>query len=71
MVKDACWLRPNNKSHINMAELDALTIEGDQHGNNVEHASYSCATDSLTVYRWVSDAISGRARLKTKAYGEM
>ncbi|KRZ93227.1 putative Pol polyprotein [Trichinella sp. T8] len=28
-------------------------------------------TDSATVHRWVSDGLSGKARLKTKASGEM
>lgn len=28
-------------------------------------------TDSLTVCRWVSDALSGRCRLRTKANSEM
>ena len=28
-------------------------------------------TDSSTVHRWISDALSGQTRLKTKAHGEM
>ena len=27
--------------------------------------------DSLTVHQWISDALSGRSRLKTKAASEM
>ncbi|XP_043199882.1 uncharacterized protein LOC122369303 [Amphibalanus amphitrite] len=28
-------------------------------------------TDSVTVHRWINDALSGRTRLRTKAHGEM
>ena len=70
VVEDACWLRPSNETHINMAELDALT-----RGVNMaivwNMRHIHLRTDSLTVHRWVSDALSGKSRLKTKANGEM
>ena len=70
VVEDACGLRPNNDSHINMAELEALT-KGINMALVWNMRQIHLRTDSLTVHRWVSDAISGRARLKTKAHGEM
>ncbi|KAF0298189.1 hypothetical protein FJT64_004439 [Amphibalanus amphitrite] len=31
--------------------------------------SIALQTDSATVHKWMSDALSGRARLRTKAHG--
>ncbi|KFD68668.1 hypothetical protein M514_03680 [Trichuris suis] len=68
--EDATWLRPNDARHINMAELDAVI-----RGLNLVLAwgpkAVELITDSATVHRWVFDGISGKARLKTKAAGEM
>ena len=70
VIEDACWLRRDETSHINMAELDAAV-----RGINLAIAwgmrRIELKTDSSTVHRWVSDALSGRARLRTKAHGEM
>ncbi|XP_043244736.1 uncharacterized protein LOC122393130 [Amphibalanus amphitrite] len=71
-VEDACWLRADSKAdmHINMAELDAALS-----GINMAVAwgvkVIDLRTDSATVHRWISDALSGRARLRTKAHGEL
>ncbi|KAF0303839.1 hypothetical protein FJT64_024259 [Amphibalanus amphitrite] len=71
-VEDACWLRAESKAdmHINMAELDAALS-----GINMAVAwgvkVIDLRTDSATVHRWISDALSGRARLRTKAHGEL
>ena len=71
-MEDACWLRPGDAAatHINMAELDAAV-----RGLNLAVAwgvtDIDLRTDSATVHRWVDDALSGRARLRTKAAGEM
>ncbi|XP_043199219.1 uncharacterized protein LOC122368950 [Amphibalanus amphitrite] len=69
-IEDACWLRRDETAHINMAELDAalrgLNLAVAWNMNKVE-----LKTDSSTVYRWISDALNGRARLRTKAQGEM
>uniref|UniRef100_A0A5S6QBG4 Integrase catalytic domain-containing protein n=1 Tax=Trichuris muris TaxID=70415 RepID=A0A5S6QBG4_TRIMR len=70
IVEDATWLRPDDARHINMAELDAVI-----RGLNIALAwglkGLEILTDSATVHRWVSDGISGKARLNTKAAGEM
>lgn len=71
-VEDASWLRPESKAamHINMAELDAALS-----GINMAVAwgvkIIDLRTDSATVHRWIDDALSGRARLRTKAHGEL
>ena len=70
VVEDACWLRTDTSTHINMAELEAAL-----RGVNLAIAwgmkSIALQTDSATVHKWISDALSGRARLRTKAHGEM
>ena len=70
VIEDACWLRRDETAHINMAELDAAL-----RGLNLAIAwnmrVIELKTDSSTVRRWIADAISGRARLRTKAHGEM
>ena len=70
VIEDACWLRRDETAHINMAELDAAV-----RGLNLAIAwgmrCVELVTDSSTVHRWISDALSGRARLRTKAHGEM
>ncbi|KAK4319771.1 hypothetical protein Pmani_009323 [Petrolisthes manimaculis] len=70
IIEDATWLRPNCASHINMAELDAvikgLNLVLAWHMKRVE-----LMTDSSTVWRWINDGLTGRARLKTKAASEM
>ncbi|KAF0314481.1 hypothetical protein FJT64_015061 [Amphibalanus amphitrite] len=72
VMEDACWLRPGDAAatHINMAELDAAV-----RGLNLAVAwgvtNIDLRTDSATVHRWVDDALSGRARLRTRAAGEM
>ena len=71
-VEDASWLRAESKAdmHINMAELDAAL-----RGINMAVAwgvkVIDLRTDSATVHRWIDDALSGRARLRTKAHGEL
>ncbi|KAF0293263.1 hypothetical protein FJT64_008856 [Amphibalanus amphitrite] len=71
VMEDASWLRPSGSSaHINMAELDAAV-----RGLNLAIAwgatEIELRTDSATVHRWLSDALSGRTRLRTRAAGEM
>ena len=70
IIEDASWLRRDETSHINMAELDAAV-----RGINMAIAwgmkTVDLRTDSSAVHRWISDALSGRARLRTKAHGEM
>jgi ribonuclease HI len=70
VVEDASWLRPDDGSHINMAELDAV-IKGINMALAWKMKKLHLRTDSQTVFHWVSDALSGKSRLKTKATGEM
>ena len=71
VVEDASWLRSEDASfHINMAELDAV-IKGVNTALAWKLKKLHLRTDSLTVYHWISDALSGKARLKTKASSEM
>ncbi|XP_043240252.1 uncharacterized protein LOC122390888 [Amphibalanus amphitrite] len=70
IVEDACWLRKNPETHVNLAELDSVV-----RGINLSLAwnlkKVTVVTDSKTVYHWLTDALSGRARIKTKAASEM
>ena len=71
VIEDTCWLWPmNDAAHINLAELDPV-LKGInlalQWGVKVLHVR----TDSLCVYHWVSDTLSGKARVRTKAASEM
>ena len=70
IVEDASWLRKDDPSHINMAELDAV-IKGLNLALAWKIRTVELMTDSSTVHRWISDGLSGRSRLKTKAASEM
>uniref|UniRef100_A0A5S6QIU7 RNA-directed DNA polymerase n=1 Tax=Trichuris muris TaxID=70415 RepID=A0A5S6QIU7_TRIMR len=70
IIEDGAWLRPDDAGHINMAELDAV-VKGLNLALSWQLKDLQLMTDSLTVYRWIDDALSGRARLKTKAAREM
>ena len=70
VIEDACWLRKNESTHINMAELDAA-IRGINLAVAWNMRVIDLRTDSAAVHRWLSDALTGRARLRTKAHGEM
>ena len=70
VIEDACWLRREDTTHINMAKLDAMVC-----GVNLAIVwgmkTVHLKTDSATVHRWVQDALTGRTRLRTRARGEM
>lgn len=70
IIEDACWLRQNERSHINHAELDAV-LRGVNLAVAWKMKRLVLITDSKTVYHWIQDAVSGRSRLKTKAASEM
>lgn len=70
VVEDASWLRANDAAHINMAELDAV-VKGLNLAIAWQMRKIEVLTDSATVHQWLSDGLSGRARLRTKAAGEM
>ena len=71
VVEDACWLRPtNDPQHINLAELDA-TLKGINLALQWQATVLHLITDSACTHRWISDALTGKARLTTKAASEM
>ena len=69
-IEDACWLRRDDSGHINMAELDAA-IRGINLAVAWGMSTIDVRTDSVTVHHWIGDAVSGRARLRTKAQSEL
>ncbi|XP_065657970.1 uncharacterized protein LOC136082493 [Hydra vulgaris] len=70
-VEDATWLRKETSDiHINMAELDAV-IRGMNMALMWKLKKVTVFTDSVTVFHWVSDALTGKSRLRSKATGEM
>ena len=70
-VEDACWLRPtNDAAHINLAELDAV-MKGVNLALQWKVRKLRIHTDSLYVYHWISDTLTGKARVRTKAASEM
>ena len=70
VIEDASWLRTEDATHINLAELDA-TLKGINLALAWNTRTIRLLTDSRTVFHWIKDALSGRARLKTKASSEM
>ena len=70
VVEDACWLRKEDAGHINMAELDAV-IKGLNLVLAWKATKVEIKTDSAAVYKWISDGLTGKSRLKTKAANEM
>lgn len=69
-IEDGSWLRKDECSHINLAELDAV-LKGINLAVAWDMKKVQLMTDSRSVYHWVSDALSGKSRLKTKAASEM
>lgn len=70
VVEDASWLRKDESSHINMAELDAM-IKGLNLALTWKVKGVELLTESSTVHHWISDALSGKSRLRTKAASDM
>ena len=71
VVEHASWLRSeDSSSHINMAELDAV-VKGVNAALPWKLKRLHVRTHSLTVYHWILNALSGKVRLKTKAFSEM
>ena len=70
-VENATWLRKETSDiHINMAELNAV-IRGMNMAPMWKLKKLTVFTDSMTVFHWVSDALTGKSRLRSKATGEM
>ena len=71
IVEDACWLWPENDSrHINLAELDA-TLKGVNLVLQWQARVLHIVMDSVCVHWWVTDVLSGKAWLTTRASSEM
>ena len=71
IIEDASWLRPvHTDKHINLAELDAV-LRGINLALHWKASVIHLRTDSACVYRWISDTLSGKARVRTKAASEM
>ena len=71
VVEDDCWLRPEKDfQHINLAELNAIIKE-----TNLailwKTTTLHLFTDSACVHKWISDTLTGKARVRTKAASEM
>ena len=70
-LEDACWMRPvDDVQHINLAELDAV-LKGINLALQWNAKVLHLRTDSLCVYHWMSDTLTGKARVRTKAASEM
>ena len=71
IIEDACWLRPvNDALHINLAELDAA-LKGINLALQWEATVLYVVTDSACVHQWISDTLTGRVCVNTRAAGEM
>ena len=69
-IEDASWLRREDCGHINLAELEAV-LKGLNLAVAWKMKEIRLMTDSRAVFHWLSDALTGRARLKTKAASEL
>lgn len=71
MIEDACWMQPaSDTRHINLAELDAI-IKGVNLATHWETKFLHLMTDSLCVHRWLTNTLTGKSRVNTKAASEM
>jgi transposase InsO family protein len=69
-VEDGCWLRKDDGSHINVAELEAV-IRGISLGVKWGITKMHVMTDSATVYGWVKSIIVNSKRPRVCGLGEM
>ena len=71
VLKDACWLQSEkNAQHINLVELDAV-LKGINLALQWQGKVLHVKTDSVCMHHWVSDTLTGRMRVHTKAANEM
>ena len=71
LVEDACWLRPvKDSQHINLTELNAI-FKGINLAILWKMTILHLFTDSACVHKWISDTLTGKARVWTKASSEM
>jgi len=57
VVEDGTWLRHEDASHINMAELDAV-IKGINMAIMWNMRKLHLCTASLTAYHWITDTLT-------------
>lgn len=70
-MEDGCWLRkPNDTSHINVAELGAA-IKGINLCIKWGFQEAELKTDSAVVYGWLSSAINDTHRIRTHGMSDM
>ena len=70
IIEDAYWFRKDDTTHINMSELDAV-INGQNMGLNRKMSILHICTDLKAVFHCVTDALTRKSRLNTKASNEM
>ena len=71
IIEDTSWLRPvHADKHINLAELDAV-LRGVNLALHWRASAIHLWMDSALMHRWISDTLSGKARVRTKAVSEM
>ena len=71
VLEDAWWLRSTNDAHhINLAELDT-TLKGLNLALQWRARIVHSHTDSVCIYHRLTNALTGRARVRTKASSEM
>ena len=70
VIEDCSWLRNEDSTHINLSELEAV-VKGINLAISWGMRNIQVMTDSASVYHWVSDVLSSKARVKTKASSEM
>ena len=71
ILKDACWLRlTNDAQHINLAELDAI-VKGLNLALQWQARTVHLRTDSVCIYHWLTNILTGRAQVITKAASKM
>ena len=71
VLEDACWLQlENDAQHINLANLDAM-LKGINLALQWQCKVLHVKIDSVCMHHWVSDTLTGRMRVRTKAATEM
>ena len=71
ILEDACWLLPTKDAqHINLAELDS-TVKGLNLVLQWQARTIHLHTDSMCVYHWLTDTLTRRAQVRTKAASKM
>ena len=70
IVEDACWHRKKS-SDTREPRRTGLCCADINLSLALNLQKVTVVTDSKTVYHWLTDALSGRARIKTKEANEM